>query len=81
MQNFPSVAHTFGMKISAILSIAALILCGLNFCINALFGVDVLLVLCAYNALVYRTVNSFFGVAALFIAFWTIAFKPFHNLC
>ena len=29
-----------GMKISAILSIAALILCGLNFCINALFGVD-----------------------------------------
>ena len=32
------------------------------------------------SKLVYRTVNSFFGVAALFIAFWTIAFKPFHNL-
>lgn len=80
MQNFPNVAHTFGMKISAILSIAALVLCGLNFCINALFGVDVLLVLCAYNALVYRIVTSFFGAAALFIAFWTIAFKPFHNL-
>lgn len=68
------------MKISALISIAALILCGVNFCIFALFGVDVLLIVCAYNALIYRIVNAFFGVAALFIAFWAIAFKPFHNL-
>lgn len=80
MQKFRAVAHTAGMKISALISVAALVICGLNVCISSLFGVDVLLILCAYNAVAYRITNAFFGVAALFIAFWAVAFKPFRNL-
>ena len=68
------------MKISALLCITALIVCGLNFGIEALFGFNFLLAACAYNALAYRILNVFFATAALFIAFWTVAFRPFSNL-
>ena len=64
------------MKITTLACCILLIGYGLGACIFALTGFNVLLFLCAGNAIVYRALLSLAGVAALWLMFWLIAFRP-----
>lgn len=68
------------MKLTTILCCAILILFGLGACIYALTGFNLLLFLCFGNAVVFRSALSLAGVAALWLLFWLIAFRPLKFL-
>ncbi len=64
------------MKLTTIICSAILILFGIFASVYALAGFNVLLFLCAGNAAVYRGILSLAGIAALWLLFWLIAFRP-----
>ena len=64
------------MKLTTYLACAILILFGIGACVFALTGFNLLLFCCAGNTYVYRALLSLAGVAALWLLFWLIAFRP-----
>ncbi len=68
------------MKITTILCCSVLIAFGLFAAVYALAGFDLLLFFCAGNGAVYRAVLSLAGVAAGWLVFWLIAFRPLKPL-
>ena len=64
------------MKITTLICCAILIAFGLFASVYALFGFDLLLFLCMGNRIVYRSLLSLGGVAAGWLLFWLIAFRP-----
>ena len=64
------------MKYTTWIMCGILIFFGLLGSVYALVGVNVLLLLCAGNVTVYRAVLSLSGVAAGWLLFWLIAFRP-----
>lgn len=64
------------MKLTTILCCSLLALFGLFACVYALSGFDLLLFLCAGNAIAFRAVLSLAGIAAGWLIFWLIAFRP-----
>ncbi len=73
-------AHTAGMKITTVISSAILILFGIFAAVYALSGFDLLLFLCAGSVAVYRAILSLAGVAALWLFFFFVAFRPLKYL-
>jgi uncharacterized membrane protein YuzA (DUF378 family) len=53
---------------------------GIFAAIYGLFGFDLLLLLCAYNQTAFRVFLALEGVAAVWLFFWLIAFRPQNNL-
>ncbi|HIX09904.1 MAG TPA: hypothetical protein H9683_06970 [Firmicutes bacterium] len=68
------------MKITTLFCCAVLIAFGLGACIFALTGFDLLAALTFGNPFVYRALLSLTGVAALWLVFWLIAFRPTRPL-
>jgi uncharacterized membrane protein YuzA (DUF378 family) len=68
------------MKITCILCSLFLGMGGIFAAIYGLFGFNLLLLLCAYNQTVFRVLLSLEGVAAAWLFFWLIAFRPQNNL-
>lgn len=68
------------MRLSCNLCI--LILCALAFCggIYAFSGFDLLLFLCFYNTVIYRSVLAVGLVAGLFTVYALFVFRPFRGL-
>ena len=64
------------MKLTTILACALLIAYGVFSALFALTGFDLLALLTFGNAYVYRALLSLAGVAALWLLFWLIAFRP-----
>ena len=69
-------AHTECVKLTTILCSIVLIAFGLGACIFALTGFDVLAALTFGDPYLYRALLSLAGVAALWLTFWLIAFRP-----
>ncbi len=67
------------MKVTTLLCCALLIAYGLGACVYALTGVDLLALLTGGSAW-YRALLSLAGVAALWLVFWLIAFRPTRRL-
>ncbi len=63
------------MKYTTLFLASVLILYGLGAAVYALFGVDLLALALPVPAL-YRAALSLAGVAAAWLAFWLIAFRP-----
>ncbi len=68
------------MKMTTLLCCGALIVFGLCACITALTGFDVLRAAVCGNETVYRALLSFAGVAALWLLFWLVVFRPTRPL-
>lgn len=68
------------MKITTLLACGLLIAYGLGACAFALTGFDLLRFLAAGNGYVYRAALSLAGVAALWLLFWLVAFRPVRSL-
>ncbi len=64
------------MKYTTWIMCGILIVFGVFAAIYALVGFDLLLFLCAGNGYIYRAVLSLTGVAALWLLFWLLAFRP-----
>ena len=64
------------MKLTTWISSAILIFAGLCATVYAFSGFNLLLFFCAGNAIVYRSLLSIAGVAALWLLYWLIAFRP-----
>ena len=64
------------MKITTVICCALLIVCGVLSAVYALSGFDLLFFLTAGYMPVYRALLSLSGVAALWLLFWLIAFRP-----
>ena len=64
------------MKITTLLACALLIAYGVFAALFALTGFDLLALLAFGNTYVYRALLSLAGVAALWLLFWLIAFRP-----
>ena len=80
MRKFRRAAQTVGMKLTTIFLSAVLIAYGLGACLYALTGIDLLFLLTAGNAVIYRSLLSLAGVAALWFVFWLVAFRPTRDL-
>lgn len=80
MRIFFRSAQTACMKLTTILLCTVLIVYGLGACLYALTGIDVLALVSAGNTVVYRSFLSLAGVAALWLFFWLIAFRPTREL-
>ncbi len=68
------------MKATCLICCLYLVVIGLNFGVFALFSFDLLFFLAFRSALLYRCLLALAGVAALWLVFWLIAFRPFDNL-
>ncbi len=68
------------MKLTTILASAILILFGFFATVYAFSGFSLLLFVCAGNVIVYRALLSLAGVAAAWLLFWLIAFRPLRFL-
>ena len=68
------------MKITTIVCCTLLILYGLFAAVFALTGFNVLLFATAGFLPVYRALLSLAGVAALWLLFWLVAFRPMKFL-
>ena len=79
-RKFRRAAQTVGMKLTTIFLSAVLIAYGLGACLYALTGIDLLFLLTAGNAVIYRSLLSLAGVAALWLVFWLVAFRPTRDL-
>ena len=66
------------MKLTTIICSAILIAFGVFATVYAFSGFDLLLFFCAGNFVVYRAAIA--GVAALWLLFWLIAFRPLKYL-
>lgn len=64
------------MKLTTWICCGILIFFGLCATVFALSGFNLFFFLCAGNATVYRSLLSLAGVAALWLLYWLIAFKP-----
>ena len=64
------------MKYTTWIFCGILILYGLLAAVFAFTGYNLLLFLCFGNAYVYRAALSLAGVAALWLLFWLLAFRP-----
>lgn len=64
------------MKITTLLCCGLLIFFGLAAAVYALFGFDLVLFLCFGNRIAARAALSLAGVAAGWLLFWLIAFRP-----
>ena len=64
------------MKITTIICCAYLILFGVLAAIYALTGLDLLALATFGNGYIYRAILSLTGVAAAWLLFWLIAFRP-----
>ena len=64
------------MKLTTWITSGILILFGLCATVFALSGFNLLLFCCAGNVIVYRALLSLTGVAALWLLYWLIAFRP-----
>lgn len=64
------------MKLTTLLCCSILIALGVFATVYAFSGFDLLLLLCAGNRYVYRAILSLAGVAAAWLLFWLIAFRP-----
>lgn len=68
------------MKITTILCCTYLVLGGIAAAVWALTGTDVVRALCFGSLTAYRVLFSLAGVAALWLLFWLIAFRPLKFL-
>ena len=68
------------MKLTTIICCSFLAFIGFYVTVIAFSGVDLLLFLCAGNLIVYRAILSLSGVAAAWLIFWLIAFRPTKSL-
>lgn len=68
------------MKLTTEICCGLLIFFGCLAAVYALSGFDLLLVLCFGNAVIYRAVLSLAGVAAAWLLFWLLAFRPLKFL-
>lgn len=64
------------MKLTTLICCSLLIAFGLIACVYALSGFNLLLYFCFGNLIVYRSLLSLAGVAAAWLLFWLIAFRP-----
>ncbi len=64
------------MKLTTLLACSVLIVCGIFAAVYALAGFDILAYLTFGNPYVYRAALSLTGVAALWLIFWLVAFRP-----
>lgn len=64
------------MKLTTWISCGILIFFGICASVFALSGFDLFLFLCGSNTTVYRALLSLAGVAALWLLFWLIVFRP-----
>lgn len=64
------------MKYTTWIMCGILIVSGLFAAVFAFSGFDLLLFLCAGNGYIYRALLSLAGVAALWLLFWLLAFRP-----
>ena len=64
------------MKLTTIFLCAVLIAYGLSACLYALTGIDLLALITAGNTVIYRSLLSLAGVAALWLILWLIAWRP-----
>ena len=64
------------MKLTTLICGAYLIAFGIGACVYALTGFSPLAFVCFGNALAERALLSLTGVAAGWLAFWLIAFRP-----
>ena len=64
------------MKVTTILCCSLLIAFGVIATVYALTGFNLLLFLCAGNAIIFRALLSLAGIAAGWLLFWLIAFRP-----
>lgn len=64
------------MKYTTWLFCGVLILFGVFASVYALSGFDLLLFLTFQNGVVYRCALSLAGIAALWLLFWLVAFRP-----
>lgn len=64
------------MKLTTWICCGILILYGIFATVYALFGLNVLIFLCAGNSYAYRAALSLAGIAALWLAFFLFAFRP-----
>ncbi len=68
------------MKLTTILCCSVLILAGIFSAVYALTGFDLLLFLLFGNVIAFRAVCSLAGIAAAWLLFWLIAFRPMKFL-
>ena len=68
------------MKITTLFLCGVLAVYGLGACAFALTGVDLLFFVTFGNVTLYRCLLSLAGVAALWLIFWLVAFRPTHSL-
>lgn len=64
------------MKLTTHICCGILVLFGLCACVYGLTGFPLLLFLCFYNTVLFRALLSLAGVAAGWLLFWLIAFRP-----
>ena len=72
----PQITNTAAMKYTTWIMCGILILFGVLASVYALVGFDLLGFLCFGNVIVYRAILSVTGVAALWLLFWPLAFRP-----
>ena len=73
---FPQITNTAAMKSTTWFMCGILIVFGVCASVYALVGFDLLGFLCFGNLFIYRAVLSLTGVAALWLLFWLVAFRP-----
>ena len=77
---FPLFPHTVGMKLTTHVCCFLLIFFGLCAAVYALTGFPLLYFLCFSNTVAFRAVLSLGGIAAGWLLFWLIAFRPTAQL-
>ena len=68
------------MKLTTVICSAILVAAGMFALVYALSGFDLLLFLCGGNVYAFRALLSLAGVAALWLLFWLITFRPLRWL-
>ena len=68
------------MKLTTLICCSFLSFIGILATVYALSGFNLLLFFCFSNVLLYRAVLSLSGIAAAWLIFWLIAFRPTKSL-
>ncbi len=68
------------MKLTTLICCGILFFLGIFASIYAFSGFDLLLFLCGGNQIAYRSLLSLAGIAAGWLLFWLIAFRPTRPL-
>lgn len=68
------------MRATCIVCGIILTLGGFFAAVAGLFSFNLLLFLCGYNQVIYRSLLALNGVAAAWLAFWLIVFRPQNKL-